>query len=112
MLKPYIKVTLRSENKMKHQHSQVIKAFADGKDCEYFFSNEVTQGWFPIADIRDFYYQEAVRIKPLELKKEIRFTIAHLESVYEPKTFQHEMDNLKLTFDGESKKLIFAEVIK
>ena len=97
---------------MKHQHSQVIKAFADGKDCEYFFSNEVTQGWFPITDIRDFYYHEDVRIKPLELKKEIRFTIAYLEFVYEPKTFKHEMDNLKLTFDGESKKLIFAEVIK
>jgi len=55
---------------MKHEHAEVIKAWADGIECEYYFCNELSQGWFPITDLRDFYYQESVRIKPEPKPKE------------------------------------------
>ena len=49
---------------MKHIHSEVIKAFVDGKECEYYFCNETTQGWVPLTDLRDFHYHGSVRLKP------------------------------------------------
>jgi hypothetical protein len=54
---------------MKHKHSKVIKAWLDGIECEFYYSNECTQGWVLITDLRDF-IEEDVRIKPEPQKEQ------------------------------------------
>ena len=51
---------------MKHKHSEVIKAFADGIECEYWFSAD---RWIQINEIAVFDWAHTVRIKP-EAQKE------------------------------------------
>ena len=52
---------------MKHKHSEVLHAFADGIECEYW--NEFTSKWLTIAILDQFDTWDKVRIK-LEPQKE------------------------------------------
>ena len=53
---------------MKHKHSEVIKAFVDGIECEWFDS--LNNKWQLIRELKDFDWGVGnVRIKP-EPKKE------------------------------------------
>jgi hypothetical protein len=86
-----------------HRHAEVIKAFVDGKECEYFDS--LTKHWEKIEDLGDFVF-DIVRIKPID-------TVAFLQ-VYKGKVnfFVKESDgNLKVIFDGETGILKSAEVL-
>jgi hypothetical protein len=47
---------------MKHKHSEIIKAFADGVQCEYL--GERTNKWCDIKELVTFDAYETVRIKP------------------------------------------------
>ena len=52
--------------KSKYKHSEVIKAFVDGAECEYWFSAD---RWVQINEIL-FDWVDDVRIKPKPQKKE------------------------------------------
>jgi hypothetical protein len=108
-----------------HKHAEVIKAWADGKECEYYFCNETTQGWVPLTDLRDFHYQESVRIKPepkLDWTEErILFWNKGIGSIAPNgigdrwlKDYTHytKLGNFKLTFDGETREVKLVELIK
>ena len=98
---------------MKHKHSEVIKAYIEGIECEFY--GLVTGQWLTIDKLKTFDFFEKVRIKPkpdvIEYAKVCgsnqRVTYISLSS-----TKLDADDNLKLIFDGETGKLKSAEVIK
>ncbi len=47
---------------MKHKHSEVIKAFVDGIECE-FYSHELKK-WGCVTQLETFDWAHTVRIKP------------------------------------------------
>ena len=53
---------------MKHKHSEVIKAFVDGIECEYFSIGG--DRWVQFFDLAVFSCDVNVRIKPKPLKEE------------------------------------------
>jgi hypothetical protein len=98
---------------MKHKHAEIIKAFADGIECEGWL--QYSEKWFSITILKDFDSYETVRIKP-EPKPDV------IDYAYVDKNpMNHSMTkiewtvqkwaNLKLTFDGETGKLKSAEVV-
>ena len=100
---------------MKHKHSEIIKAFVDGSECELWYTEE--KKWIDLKCFSDFDLYYDVRIKPepkpdvIEYAKvcgsKYRGTYISLSS-----TKLDADDNLKLIFDGETGKLKSAEVIK
>ena len=52
---------------MKHKHSEVIKAWVDGIECEYY--DYTTHHWEKINYLNDFDHFDKVRIKPKEIVK-------------------------------------------
>ena len=53
---------------MKHKHAEVIKAFVDGIECEWF--NPMNNEWISIREIKEFDWVEKVRIKPQPVIRE------------------------------------------
>ena len=53
---------------MKHKHAEVIKAFVDGIECEWF--NPMNNEWILIREIKEFDWVEKVRIKPEPQKEQ------------------------------------------
>ena len=53
---------------MKHKHSEIIKAFVDGVECEYYGEGSLGL-WYLITDLSQFNNVNKVRIK-LEPQKE------------------------------------------
>ena len=53
---------------MKHKHSETIKAFADGIECECYVTT--SQQWVNIIGLVAFDHYEMVRIKPEPLKEQ------------------------------------------
>ena len=99
---------------MKHKHSEVIKAFVDGVECE--FEGQFNE-WYSIAILDQFDTWDKVRIKP-EPKPDVElFTKVYDQENYLAYTThaiknKKDFHNLKLIFDGETGKLKDAEVIK
>ena len=92
---------------MKHKHSEVIKAFADGIECEYWCNyNKV---WRTFFSLTIFEMDIKVRIKPEPKPNVEQYLIA---SQYDICDTSWREANLKLTWDGETGKLKLAEVIK
>ena len=60
---------------MKHKHSETIKAFADGIQCEYW-SHELKK-WCYVTQLETFDWADTVRIKP-EPKQEQEQEPQHL----------------------------------
>ena len=99
---------------MKHKHSEVIKAFADGIECEYW---SIHGGrWVQFFDIAVFSCDVNVRVKPKPKPDVIGYAkvcsnynfVAYI-SLASPQLDND--DNLKLIWDGETGKLKSAEVI-
>jgi chaperonin GroEL (HSP60 family) len=63
---------------MKHKHSEVIKVFADGVQCEYL--GERTNKWCDIKELVAFDAYETVRIKPEPQKELAQPRICQLEN--------------------------------
>jgi hypothetical protein len=97
-------------NGMKHKHSDVIKAFADGIECE--FLGEHSNKWLNIKSFETFDLYETVRIKPEPKPDVVLFGYASEEDIACLSVLTNGFDNIKLTFDGETCKLNSAEVIK
>lgn len=91
---------------MKHKHAELIYAWADGAEIQYFDTDEWYDAPFPSWD------RSVYRIKPAP-KTDIVFerkveAIAGLDFV----SWTNSHSNLKLIFDGETRELKSAEVIK
>ena len=90
--------------KTPQKHAALIKAWADGVEIEVL--SRIEQGWVNKSDISPWLDQLKYRIKPKPRPDVIEYrTIA--SGLGTPTT----IDNLKLTFSGETGALIKAEVI-
>ena len=90
-----------------HKHAELIKAWADGADIEYFDHEE---GW--INQLHPAWYVDTeYRIKPEPKHDVVRYTTIsqYAMGIW---TEKNPHDNLKLTFDGETGELKSAEVLK
>ena len=90
---------------MKHKHSDVIKAWADGAQVEYLYTD--TMKWHTTPNPQ-FSINVQYRVKP-EPKPDV---VRYVETdKYYGQSIQTHFANLKITFDGETGKLKSAEVI-
>jgi len=96
---------------MKHKHAEIIKAFVDGINCQYFQCEK----WWDIEYITQFEMFDDVRIKP-EPKEDIEdyLFVADKSSndLVEINWVFKNSANLRLIWDGETGELKDAEVIK
>ena len=97
-----------------HKNADVIKAFADGINCEYF--DDLINSWEKIEDLNDFNCFHIVRIKPEPIEDVIDYMLvdnnsSYLQSIPKVNWVYKGIANLKLTWDGETGKLKNAEVI-
>jgi hypothetical protein len=100
---------------MKHKHADLIHAWADGAEIEYF--NGINHEWRTFVKDHNVWYEDwEYRIKP-EPKKDI-FKFVDVRLQYKDKgicrwdSCESLYANLKLTFDGKTNKLKSAEVLK
>lgn len=104
-----------------HKHAELLKAIADGKAVQYQFDGDIE--WFDM-ELPDVINPLSKpnrnwRIKPEPKPDVVYFCCAanlatndYLSGAsFQPTQKQYPCDNLKLTFDGETKKLKAAEVI-
>jgi len=95
---------------MKHKHSDLIIAWANGAQIQCFDCNH---GWKDLGEyfawIDDYQY----RIKPEPKPDYVQYINFHFNlCVIDLKERPFNKANLKLTFDGETGYLKSAEVIK
>ena len=96
-----------------HRNADVIKAFADGRDCE--FLGNITKKWLPISNFRDFDTYCCTRIKPEPKPDIVDYLFVSNKSdqdLVKLNWVKFDTANLRLTWDGETLELIDAEVIK
>ena len=96
---------------MKHKHAELIKAWVDGIECQFFNYGK----WWNLEYLTQFEAFDDVRIKP-EPKPDIvdYLFVADKKPNHIPEINWVYLGtaNLKLTWDGESGVLKNAEVIK
>jgi len=100
---------------MKHKHAELIKAWADGAKIQILYTDDPqywedreNPTWHPVS---------IYRIKPEPKPDIVLYAIAEnckndFSNVTFADKFLTSYCNLKLIFDGETCKLINAEVIK
>lgn len=92
-----------------HKHAEVIKAWADGAEIEY--RSNPGSNWVPTLSPSWFGCYE-YRVKPEPKPDVVRYSYADVQgNNTDSSLVKYGMDNLKLTFDGETGKLKAAEVI-
>ena len=99
---------------MKHKHSEVIKAFVDGIECEYYYLGKIDAVWLPIINLRDFDFATDVRIKPEPKPDVVKYIILNYPFTYN--WFESDdlskHDCIKIIRDGKTGELKSAEVVK
>ena len=100
---------------MKHKNAEVIKAYIEGIECEFF--GLITNQWLTIDKLETFDVFDQVRIKPEPKPDNVAYSIVYQYedgSAYVTHAMKNKTDsyNLKLIFDGETGKLKDSEVIK
>lgn len=99
--------------KKPHKHAEMIKAWADGAEVEWkYHANAEWQ----LCETPCWREQVEYRIKPEpDVVHYAKATLVegyfHIKAMLSHE-FDAQYDNLKLTFDGDTKKLKSAEVIK
>ena len=104
--------------KQPHKHAELIKAWADGAEIEYWseFQNQWKDAYTPNWELRIQY-----RIKPEpkpDVVHEIKVWLSGnaqervILHMYNSDTHSARGFNLRLTFDGETGKLKAAEVLE
>lgn len=94
-----------------HKHAEVIKAWADGVKIE--FRTDLREEWRELRTSHpnwkeDFEY----RVKPEHKPDVVRYAHADVQgNVSHSSLVEYPLDNLKLTFDGETGKLKDSKVI-
>lgn len=104
--------------KTPHKHAELIKAWADGAEIEYW--SDYRNAWLEICAHPDWMPTTKYRIKP-EPKPDVVHDIKvwqssdqlrkHILHLYNSETRTVGAANLRLTFDGETGKLKKAEVL-
>lgn len=97
---------------MRHKHADLIHAWAEGVEIEG--KCRITGKWQTVmnADCITWSRDVEYRIKPEKKPDVVKFISAHPELNSCLQTHgQHSEDNLKLIYDGETGKLIKAEVL-
>jgi hypothetical protein len=87
---------------MKHKHSEVIKAFADGVECEYLgertnYLGERTNKWCDIKELVAFDAYKTVRIKPEPQKELAQPRICQLEN---------QLQNARVLIKEQDEKIV------
>jgi hypothetical protein len=93
--------------KTPHKHADIIKAWADGAEIEFFDSYH--HEWKPIGENPMWSDSLDFRIKPAPKPDEIRYGI--VLSALCSTDFIKGSHNARFTFDGETGKLKSAEVL-
>lgn len=105
--------------KKPHKHAELIKAWADGAEIEYFNTRNGT--WEPIFKgwSWDTTFHIDIRIKPerkpdvvkhMSIYRNLNRRYENERPIGEPKDCAY-VGNVQLTWDGETGKLKSAEVI-
>lgn len=90
-----------------HKHAALIKAWADGAKIERKSAGDwVEHNWCDL-----WHHDYEYRIKPEPKPDVVKYCEADIDEVGDLTLSTWASDNLKLTFDGNTKKLIKAEVI-
>ena len=102
--------------KQPHKHAELIKAWADGAEIEYW--NQYQKQW-KTASKPNWDENNEYRIKPEPKPDVVLYSIAHplttnnLGNVSNAYPLPEKWEpNLRLTFDGETGKLKKAEVLE
>ena len=93
--------------KQPHKHADIIKAWADGEEIEFF--SDYHGEWRAIGANPQWFESISFRIKP-EPKPDLRLFYFVCDHVVQCSSVIH-IHNLILTFDGETGKLKSAEVL-
>lgn len=97
--------------KQPHKHAEVIKAWADGAEIQWF-EDYAWHDWV-WSHAPAFMHHDEYRIKHEPKPDVVTFAFAEKDHLaYEATQYQLDADNLRLTFDGETGKLKKAEVLK
>jgi hypothetical protein len=101
--------------KKPHKHAEVIKAWADGAEIEYLETMTSKEPYWANAPMPKWSEETMYRVKP-EPKPDVVYYGAFdligsttIDSCFTK--MNDEGDQIKLTFDGETRKLIKAEVL-
>lgn len=98
--------------KQPHKHAALIKAWADGAEIEFF--SKGGDGWV-LSNSPQWYDDYEYRIKPKPDAVHYLKAVIMDNGLVVKHFFSHDRDlaydNLKLTFDSETKKLKSAEVL-
>lgn len=94
-----------------HKHAALIKAWADGAEIEFY---RMDKGWMGYSHGHqpNWHIETAYRIKPEPKPDYVLYGRVHPKGdASRFTTFQMVVDNLQLTFDGETRELKSAQVI-
>ena len=96
---------------MKHKHSEVMHAFADGIECEYWSLS--SKCWIKILCSNAFDFADEVRLKPEPKADVVKYLYRELSGFqWFESCYNYNVPILKLIYDGETGKLKDAKVIK
>lgn len=96
---------------MRHKHADLIKQWADGAQIQARFPNGEWQDFcYPIWDGKDIEYRIKPKRKP-DMYKYVDVRAVR-DGICQWTTCLPEEANLGLIFDGETKRLKTAEVLK
>lgn len=93
---------------MKHKHADLIKAWADGAQIQYYrgvgnWEDIDNPNWLGVGEYR---------IKPMPKPDFYTYSTITFGNTGQQSTMQYGTDNVKFTYDGETRKLKSAEVLK
>lgn len=90
---------------MKHKHRDLIIAWANGAEIQVYF--ELKNIWLDVKS-PSWDIDEEYRIKPMSAPNFVELT-----SLYQPDGYEWKhLGQFRVTFDGDTKKVLSIEVIK
>jgi hypothetical protein len=92
-----------------HKHAELIKAWADGAEIEWYDSSSREHRWKDCGETFDWLAPVEFRIKPEPKPDYVEYFWATFTGVLNSNSKSEH--NLKLIFDGETGKLKSAEVL-
>ena len=97
---------------MKHKHGEIIKAWLDGEECEFW--SQSFDEWQPITSLCPFLIEVKVRIKPKTKSDWCKFVFVEAvgEHICSWTTVNFTDANLQLIFDGKTNELKDSKVLK
>ena len=101
--------------KTPHKHAELIKAWADGAEIQWYDNSTREHRWKDLGAVFDWSAPVQFRIKPEPKPDHVYYGVfdmdgsMHLESCFTK--INDDGDQIKLTFDGETGKLKAAEVL-